>query len=191
MEHTVQITNLYGKLSEIISYHPNLPIQKWIGYQHIICQYKFRSARSAKSIRRNLLPDSYLELNLKGRVFRYFLEYDTGTLDKAQLVPNFMRYFEYFVYRDWQEKLVAFPSLIFLIDRSEKSLENIFIQSQIDLNVALRNRYNFSKSENVLWKRIGASENIRSINSSHIKNFLSKDIILDFTNSAWTYRLLK
>lgn len=191
LEHTVQIARLYGKLSESISAYPHLSIQKWIGDQHIICQYKFRSARSAKSIRRNLLPDSYFELILKDQIFRYFLEYDTGTMDKAQLVPKFMRYFEYFVYGDWQEKFGEFPSLIFLTDRSEKSLENIFIQSQVDLEVALRNRENFAKSENVIWKGIGASENIRSINSSHIKDFLSKDIILDFTNSTWTDQLLK
>ena len=137
------------------------------------------------------MPDSYFEISNSEEMHNFFLEYDTGTMDKAQLVPKFMRYFEYYVYGDWQERFKSFPIILFLTDRSEISMDNIFQESSIDLEKALSVRKEFSKSENVIWQGIGASENILSINSSHIRDFLSQNYILDFTNKQWTESLLK
>jgi len=191
LEHTVKIAKLYASVFDALKPYPNILIKKWIGDQHIICQYSFRSNRSGKNIRRNLMPDSYFEILKDEEIFSYFLEYDTGTMDKAQLVPKFMRYFEYYVYGDWKERFRQFPTILFLTDRSEISMDNIFQESSIDLEKALSVRKEFNNSENVIWQGIGASENIRSINSSHIRDFLSQNIILDFTNKQWTESLLK
>ncbi len=191
LEHTVQIARLYKKVSEVIANSPAFSINKWIGDQHIICQYKFRSARSGRTIRRNLLPDSYFEVSSNENTFRYFLEYDTGTMDKAQLVPKFMRYFEYFIYGDWEKRFESFPEIVFLTDRSKEALDNLFPQSEIAIEAALDQRNKFSQSENVIWKGIGTAENLRSINSTHIRGFLSKKIFVDFTDSKWVEKLLK
>jgi hypothetical protein len=190
LEHTVKIAKLYASVFDSLKPFSNISINKWVGDQHIICQYSFRSNRSGKNIRRNLMPDSYFEILKDEEIFSYFLEYDTGTMDKAQLVPKFMRYFEYYVYGDWKDRFKQFPTILFLTDRSEVSMDNIFQESSIDLEKALSVRKEFGKSENVIWQGIGASENIRSINSSHIRDFLSQNIILDFTNKPWTESLL-
>lgn len=83
------------------------------------------------------MADSYFEVMKDDSIFGFFLEYDTGTMDKAQLVPKFMRYFEYYVYGDWKERFGSFPTTLFLTDRSEVSMENIFQESTIELEKAL------------------------------------------------------
>lgn len=45
-------------------------------------------AKASRTVKRNLIPDSYFELELNKTTYNYFLEYDTGRMDKKQLAKK-------------------------------------------------------------------------------------------------------
>lgn len=191
LEHTVKIANLYLELAMEIPDFPDFCLKEWLGDQQVFLQYKFRSVRNGKTIKRNLAPDSFFLLQKEGIDFPYFLEYDTGTMDREQLVMKFMRYFEYFVYGEWKEKFGTFPSVLFLTERKELAMKKYLQDPEVPLEKALALRSKFSDSSNIVWKAIGMSENIKSINSKEIYDFLKTKIIFTYTNQSWTKELLK
>ncbi len=191
LEHTVKIANLYLELSLDIPNFPEFIIKDWLGDQQVFLQYKFRSARNGKTIKRNLAPDSLFILIKNEQELPYFLEYDTGTMDREQLVQKFLRYFEYFVYGDWKEKFKEFPSILFLTERSENSMQKYLQEPEIHLEKALTLRSKFLESQNIIWRSIGIAENIKSINSQIINDFFKTKIIFTYTNKSWTKELLK
>lgn len=191
LEHTVKIIEIYVELAKACTANENLSIGNWIGDQNILCKYEFRNNRKGNKIRRVLAPDSYFEVIKGKKIIPFFLEYDTGTMDKNQLAPKFMRYFEYFAYGNWEEKYEKFPNILFLTERSEKSLENLLVAPEISLDSALNNRKHFTESKNLLWKGIGLSENVRNISASKIKDFLNHKFLFKHLNTQWTKNILE
>ncbi len=178
LEHTVKIANLYLELAMEIPEFPEFCLKEWLGDQQVFLQYRFRSVRNGKTIRRNLAPDSFFLLHKNGVDLPYFLEYDTGTMDREQLVQKFMRCFEYFVYGEWRERFETFPSILFLSSRKEQAMKKYLQEPEVPLEKALALRSKFSDSTNIVWKAIGMSENIKSINSNLLLVFNFSVMIL-------------
>lgn len=192
LEHTVKISEFYEKFVSELQNYPQVILNKWLGDQRLLLQYSFHSTKSSKMIRRNLIPDSYIELELDNNKYNYFLEYDTGTMDKNQLARKFMRYFEYFVYGDWKDRFEVFPIILFLTDRSKDRLQNLLTESdKFDLDKALLNRYHFRKADHIMTKAIAMSDNVRNIDSNKITEFLNLSNIFTFTSEPWQKELLE
>jgi len=190
LEHTVKIAELYDQfLSELPNY-PHLKLIKWHGDQKAFYQYSFKSSRSGKTIRHILSPDSYFKIKKDDGVFEFFLEYDTGNMDKEQLSRKFMRYFEYYIYGNWSNYFETFPSILFLTERTEEQISNLTGGDDFTLDKALSNRSLFDKSNNVLLKGIGISENIKSISGDKIKEFLNNEFIISKITERWSKQLL-
>jgi hypothetical protein len=192
LEHTVQIALFYEKfVSELVNY-PQINLVRWLGDQRMLQQYSFHSTKSSKTVKRNLIPDSYIELEFNEVKHSYFLEYDTGSMDKEQLARKFMRYFEYFVYGDWQKEFGQYPTILFITDRSEERMANLFKESNsFDLNKALLNRYHFNKAGCLMTMAVAMSDNVRNIDSNQITDFLKLANIFTFTDKQWQKELLE
>ena len=190
LEHTVKIAELYDQFLCELSNYPHLKLIKWHGDQKALYHYSFKSSRSGKTIRHILSPDSYFKIKKDNGVFEFFLEYDTGNMDKEQLSRKFMRYFEYYVYGNWSSYFETFPSILFLTERSEEQISNLTAGDDFTLDKALSNRGLFDKSNNVLLKGIGISENIKSISGDKIKEFLNTEFIISKLTERWSKQLL-
>ena len=192
LEHTVTIALLYEQFVSELANYPHVSLKKWLGDQRMLCQYSFHSAKASKTVRRNLIPDSYFELEFNNATHNYFLEYDTGRMDKKQLAKKFMRYFEYFVYGDWEERFGQYPTILFITDRSKDRMGNLFVESEkFDFEKALQNRYYFDKATSLINKALSMSDNIRSMNSADIRAFLNSSIIFTYSNEEWESELLE
>lgn len=168
LEHTMSIVGIYNDLVS------NFEIKNWAGDQQVFCKYEFRANFSGKKFVRNLIPDGYFEVDNH----KFFLELDTGTMDRDQLAMKFRRYFEYYVYGNWREKYAKYPNVLFITERPFEQMARL-IQSE-DVNRFLVNRNYFKNSKNILYRGIGISENLRSINSKYITEFLQTTIIFTY-----------
>lgn len=168
LEHTLSIVNIYTALIS------NFEFKNWLGDQQVFCKYEFRANISGKKIIRNLIPDGYFEVENQ----KFFLELDTGTMDRDQLAMKFRRYFEYYVYGDWKDKYGKYPNVLFITERPFEQMARL-IQNE-DLDRFLMNRNYFINSKNVLYKGIGISDNLRSINSRLIAEFLQISVIFTY-----------
>jgi hypothetical protein len=190
LEHTVKIAELYEQfLCELTSY-PEFELLEWHGDQKALYHYSFKSTRTGRTIKRNFSPDSYFKIQKDGAILGYFLEYDTGNMDKEQLTRKFMRYFEYFVYGDWPKRYTVFPSILFLTNRSDEQINNLLEKDEVELDKALKDRTCLVKSKHVVLKGIGISENIKSLSSDNIRKFLRIQIVFAHSNGFWAKQLM-
>ena len=190
LEHTVKIAELYEQfLCELVSY-PEFELLEWHGDQKALYHYSFKSTRTGRTIKRNFSPDSYFKVQKDEVILEYFLEYDTGNMDKEQLTRKFMRYFEYFIYGDWPKRFTVFPSILFLTNRSDEQINNLLEKDEVELDKALKDRAYLIKSKHAILKGIGISENIRTISSDKIRGFLQIEIIFAHTDENWGKLLL-
>ncbi|MCB9789975.1 replication-relaxation family protein [Candidatus Nomurabacteria bacterium] len=191
LEHSVKIGELYEQFVIGLKSFPHIQLNDWIGDQRMVLQYEFRSDKSGRTIKRVLSPDSYFEFTVDNKVFNYFLEYDTGSMDIEQLSRKFLRYFEYFVYGDWQKRFNQYPQILFLSERTKQRLDNLQIEPETDLQSAIDARGLLEKSKNLKWMSVGKCENIKSITSSEIESFLTMPILFNQLNESWVKDLLK
>lgn len=112
-------------------------------------------------------------------------------MDKDQLARKFMRYFEYFIYGDWKESLRNFPSILFITERSEKEISKLVVQEGFSLEQALENRSQFTDSDNVIYRGIGYSDNLKSYSYEEITSFLKTRIIFIRNTEIWAKQLLE
>lgn len=191
LEHTVKIADLYCTLIEAVEKAPDTEITEWTADQLFHGKYNYRSDASSRLVKRILFPDSFFTIQTNSTEKSYFLEYDTGSMDRMQLAKKFCVYFEYFVYGKWKKKYSEFPTVLFLTDRTKERLKNLIVEDETVLDDALDERDLFRKSDNVLWKGIGLSENIESVPSYEIEDFLSQTFIFNFMKSKWAKELLE
>jgi hypothetical protein len=191
LEHSVKIGELYEQFLIGLKSFPHIQLNDWIGDQRLVLQYEFRSDKSGRTIKRVLSPDSYFEFTVDNKAYGYFLEYDTGSMDIEQLSRKFMRYFEYFVYGDWQKRFNQYPHILFLSERSSERLNNLQVEPETDIQSAINARGLLEKSKSLLWRSVGICENIRSITSTEIETFLTMPILFKQLNESWVTDLLK
>lgn len=189
LEHTVKISELYEQFLDNLAKYPEFKLVEWLGDQKALYHYSFKSSRTGKVIRHILSPDSYFKIQKENTKYEFFIEYDTGNMDKEQLSRKFMRYFEFFVYGNWQTKFDHFPSILFITDRSEEQVQNLIGNDDFTVDKALENRTLFAKSNNVLLKGLGISENIKSVSADKVRGFLQTELIFMKTNSRWSKQL--
>jgi hypothetical protein len=186
IEHSASIAEIYLSLLK-----EEVKILNWFGDHQVSFNYTYRSNSTGKKVRKNLMPDSFFVLEKGNMEIPYFLEYDTGTMQRQQLAVKFTRYFEYFAYSDWRERYEQFPNLLFLTERSEKSMKGM-IEAQVPgVDDLLRNRAKLKQSQNILIRGIGLSENINSINSKFIREFLELKFHFNFKNDQWQKEFLE
>lgn len=190
LEHTVKIAELYEQFLAELPNFPDYKLFEWNGDQKSLYHYSFRSNKSGKTIKRILSPDSYFKIQKDSSILEYLLEYDTGRMDKEQLSKKFMRYFEFFAYGDWKKQFQEFPSILFLTDRTEEQVQNLLEKDKFTFDEGLKNRMLFGKSQNVLLRGIGISENVRSVPSEKIKDYLKNEFVFAYTNKRWAKQLL-
>ncbi len=191
LEHTVKISELYEQFLDNLTKYPEFKLIEWLGDQKALYHYSFKSSRSGKLIKHILSPDSYFIIQKEDSKSEFFIEYDTGNMDKEQLSRKFMRYFEYFTYGNWETKFDHFPSILFITDRSEEQVQNLIGNDDFTLEKAIENRTLFAKSNNVLLKGLGVSENIKSLSADKIRGFLQTELIFMKTNSQWSKQLFE
>ncbi len=191
LEHTVKVAMLYNDFLKEINSLPHIKLEKWIGDQRMNLQYTFRLNRSGKKKTRILSPDSYFNIKVDKDIHHYFLEYDTGTMDKTQLSFKFMRYFEYFMYGDWEKDFNTYPNILFLTERSEERLSNLLPEEDFNLERALKFRGNFEESRHVIKMAIANTSNLMSISSTDISDFLGNEIIFKRITTKWAREILK
>jgi hypothetical protein len=191
LEHTVSIAELYEHLVDQIPNYPNLRLADWQGDQKCFYQYIIRVYDSGRNQKRNLSPDSYIKLIKNDEIIQFFLEYDTGQMDRDQLARKFMRYFEYFIYGDWKNSFQSFPSILFITERSENEILKLVVQEGFNLEQALENRNQFTDSDNVIYKGIGYSDNLKSYTFAEITSFLKTQIIFIKKKDIWAKQFLE
>jgi len=191
LEHTVSIAELYEQLTDQLPNYTNLRLVDWQGDQKCFYQYTIRVYDSGRNQKRNLSPDSYFKLIKGDESIEFFLEYDTGQMDKDQLARKFMRYFEYFIYGNWKESFLTFPSILFITERSEKEISKLVVQDNFNIEKALESRNQFTDSDNVIYRGIGYSDNLKSYSFEEITSFLKTRIIFTKKNEIWSKQLLE
>jgi len=191
LEHTVSIAELYEQLVDQIPNYPNIKLADWQGDQRCFYQYIIRIYDSGRNQKRNLSPDSYIKFIKNEEIIQFFLEYDTGQMDRDQLARKFMRYFEYFIYGDWKSTFQSFPSILFITERSENEILKLVVQDEFNLEQALENRNQFTNSDNVIYKGIGYSDNLKSYTFAEITSFLKTQIIFMKKKDLWAKQLLE
>lgn len=191
LEHTVSIAQLYERFTDELPNYPEIKLVDWQGDQKTFYQYTIRIYDSGRNQKRNLSPDSYLKLIKDKEIIQFFVEYDTGQMDRDQLARKFMRYFEYFIYGDWKKRFTTFPSIFFITERSEKEITKLLIQDDFKIEEALENRELFTKSKNVIYGGIGYSDNLKSYGFDEITDYLKTKIIFTKHTEIWAKQLLE
>ncbi len=185
LQHTVENSKILGKIFS------NFPVKKWYGDQQLFFEYSFLSVKNSKKVQRKLKPDGYFVIETEKGDKAFFLEYDTGTMGVFDLIPKFQRYFEFYSYGSWRERFETFPSLLFITDRKEAELNAMIQPVQEEVNKFIMQRDLFLKSKNIIYKGIGNADNIRSMNSQSIRDFINLNFIFTFTYKPWIEELKK
>lgn len=190
LEHTIEIANIYKKLNSFIKTRSDLKIDFWKGDQNVKCFYEHWSLSHGKKIKRVLEPDSYFRISKGEEKFEFFLEYDTGTMFRRQLVEKFSKYFEYMLYGDHKEKYIHFPFIIFITQRDKSLMDKMLQVPEVALETFLNSRQKFSKTNHLLYEAVGNSINFNSHMDSEIKAFLNHKIIFTYYQIEWEKEIL-
>lgn len=191
LEHTIEIANIYKGLNSYLKTNSEYLIEVWKGDQNVKCLYEFNSALSGKKVKRFLEPDSYFRLVKNNTAIEFFLEFDTGTMYKKQLVNKFVKYFEFFVYGDWKDRYFHFPYVLFITERKKELMEKMIIEDDRDIQELLYNRQLFKNPSNIIFEAVGSSENLQTFTDSEITSFLKHKFIFTYYKEKWEKEVLK
>lgn len=189
LDHTIQNANLYAEFVRVLKDFPDIKILEWKGEQNNRHLYEYSSYSTGKKVRRELKPDSYCKLELSSNIFEIFIEYDTGTEGKKKLTEKFMRYFEYMSYGRWQEIYSSFPIVLFLTERNPSAMERMLEKPDIHENDLIYSRDKFTRTSNIIYGAVGQHENLYSIGSDLIMQFINHHFIFTYPN-LWTSSLI-
>jgi len=190
LEHTIEIANIYKNLNTFLNANSNLRIEFWKGDQNVKCFYEFNSVLLGKKVKRVLEPDSYFRISDSDKQFEFFLEFDTGSMYKKQLVNKFTKYFEYFVYGNWKDRYIHFPYILFITERSEKLMEKMLVPFEEDLQSLLYSREKLNKTSNLIYEAVGNSENLQTFTDNEISDFITNKFIFTYYKKEWQKEVL-
>lgn len=189
--HTIKLVEIYISLLKVLKNRFEIELIAWNGDHQQVFDYSYRSIGKSKLVRKNLIPDSLFLLRKSDLRQWFFLEYDSGTMDRVQLRTKFTRYFEYFVYGKWKDNFDQFPAILFLTERSEKSLLNLVKDDLPYLASQLSDRTNLSSHKNVIVQGVSASENIKSIPTQKLQDYFAGKFYFLNLKSGWEKEFLK
>lgn len=81
------------------------------------------------------------------------------------------------MFGDWREKFNKFPDIIFILGKKQEIINRWFSPENVSIEKAIINRRLFFQSKNLVWRSIGMSDNVRSMYSKEIKDFLNHRIL--------------
>ncbi len=190
LEHTIEIANIYKKLNLYLKRNTTFRIDFWKGDQNVKCFYEKWSLAHGKKVKRVLEPDSYFRISKDEKIYEFFLEYDTGTMFRKQLVEKFSKYFEYMLYGDHKEKYLHFPYILFITQRDKSLMDKMLQMPDEKLEIFLNSRPKFSKTNHLLYEAVGNSINLNSHMDSEIRLFLNHKIIFTYYQTEWEKEIL-
>ncbi len=190
LDHTIQNANLYVEVVRVLKDYPDIKILEWRGEQNNRHLYEYSSYSTGRKVRRELKPDSYCMIEVSGNMFEIFIEYDTGTENRKKLTEKFMRYFEYMSYGKWQDIYSSFPIVLFITERNPLSMERMIEKSDIVETDLIYSRDKFTRTSNIIYGAVGQHENLYSIGSDLIMQFINHTIIFTYPN-LWTKSLIE
>lgn len=191
LEHTIEIANIYKKLNSFLKANTEFKIDFWKGDQNVKCFYEKWSLSHGKKVKRVLEPDSYFRISKDEKFYEFFLEYDTGTMFRKQLVEKFSKYFEYMLYGDHKEKYFHFPYIFFITRRASHLMEKMLQVPEDSLETMILSRQKFAKTNHLLFEAVGNSINLNSHMNSEIRDFINHKIIFTYYQSEWEKEILK
>jgi len=123
LEHTVRVANLYLLLFRECQKH-DLILKSFTGDHFTRYKYEFRSNHSGKMIRRYVMPDAEMELEIEGYTFTFWIEYDRGTEYSKDVAVKYMKYLEYYnTIRSDEDKKI--PIIIFITESTEARIKSL------------------------------------------------------------------
>jgi len=180
LEHTVKVANLYLILLRECQKH-NLILRKFTGDHFTRYEYEFRSNHSGKMIRRYVMPDAEMELEIEGYTFTFWIEYDRGTEYSKDVAVKYMKYLEYYnTIRDDKDKKL--PIIIFITESTQERIKNL-IQPVPEYKGEWSWSLSHNNYSNVVFKGITMADDIHSMSDYVVDDFLQKDRFL-FTDYA-------
>jgi hypothetical protein len=190
LDHTIHNATLYIEMIKALKSYPDIKILEWRGEQNNRHVYEYVAYGTGKKVRRELKPDSYTKISVSGKTYEIFIEFDTGTEGNKKLKEKFMRYFEYMSFGNWQEHYSHFPFVLFITQRNKSAMEKMIQAPDINENDLIYNRNKFTNTSNIIYGAVGQHENLYSIGSDLIQNFINHTFIFTYTYELWTELLI-
>lgn len=181
LEHTVKVANLYLLILRECQKH-NITINSFKGDHFTRYEYQFRAVSSGKNIKRYVMPDAELSIEINGRTgYTIWIEYDRGTEYSQDVAVKYMKYFEH--YDQIIEKQNWYPIILFITENTKQRLNNLVVK---DENYDGEWEWNNSNKsyKNVVLKGVSMADNIRNMNSNATR-FLSNPnrfLFVDFAS---------
>lgn len=169
LEHTVKVANLYLLLLRECQKH-DLILKSFTGDHFTRYEYEFRSNHSGKTIRRYVMPDAEIELEIDGYTFTFWIEYDRGTEYSKDVAVKYMKYLEYYnTIRDNEDKRI--PIIIFITESTQARIKSLIqpvpeYKGEWDWNMSHK------KYSNVVFKGITMADDIHSMPTFVVEEFL-------------------
>lgn len=181
LEHTIKVAELYLLFSDECKKH-DIELSNFQGDYSTRFEYQFRAIRG-KKIKRYVIPDAMFKLTKNGQSKWFFVEYDRGTEYSKDVANKYKKYFEYFKYNEnWRQKFKTFPVILFISESSTQRILNL-VQKEEKLNFQSYSVRQYpEKIKNVVLRGIVMHENVSSVASSTIEEFLKpqKFLFIDY-----------
>ena len=181
LEHTIKVAELYLLFSDECKKH-DIELSNFQGDYSTRFEYQFRAIRG-KKIKRSVMPDAMFKFTKNGQSKWFFVEYDRGTEYSKDVANKYKKYFEYFKYNEnWRQKFTTFPIILFISESSTQRILNL-VQKEDRLNFQSYSVRQYpEKIKNVVLRGIVMHENVSSVASSTIEEFLKpqKFLFIDY-----------
>lgn len=180
LEHTVKVANLYLLLLRECQKH-DLILKSFTGDHFTRYEYEFRSNHSGKMIRRYVMPDAEMEIEIEGYNFTFWIEYDRGTEYSKVVAVKYMKFLEYYnTIRDDKDKKL--PILIFITESTQARIKSLIqpvseFTGEWSWNLANKNY------SNVVFKGITMADDIQSLPTFVVEEFLQHTFLfIDYSS---------
>jgi len=169
LEHTVRVANLYLLLFRECQKH-DLILKSFTGDHFTRYKYEFRSNHSGKMIRRYVMPDAEMELEIEGYTFTFWIEYDRGTEYSKDVAVKYMKYLEYYnTIRSDEDKKI--PIIIFITESTEARIKSL-IQPVPEYTGEWSWNLSHKSFSNVVFKGVTMADDIQSLPTFVVEEFL-------------------
>jgi len=169
LEHTVKVANLYLLLLRECQKH-DIVLKSFTGDHFTRYEYEFRSNHSGKIIKRYVMPDAEMEIEIEGYTFSFWLEYDRGTEYSKDVAVKYMKYLEYYntIRQDEDKKL---PIIIFITESTQERIKNL-IQPVSEYKGEWSWNLSHKSFSNVVFKGVTMADDIHSMPTFVVEEFL-------------------
>ncbi len=178
IEHTLNVVELYEIFYEGSKKY-NFDILEFKGDGSVRFPVVFTDNILGKKIKKYVLPDALMRIQIGEDIKTFFIEYDKGTEYSKDVATKYTKYFQYFLFdENWRDMFGEFPTIIFIVEKTKKRIFNLISNENFpDLN-KFPEKEHYLRCPNVVIKGVGLHENLRSTGSSKVHDFLKPDKFL-------------